>query len=66
MIHTEDKENSVPIEDIGVIILDDYQIQITHQVFNSLLDNNAAIITCNEKHHPIGLLLNLDGDTPTK
>jgi CRISPR-associated protein Cas1 len=63
LVNLEYKETSVPIEDIGVIILDHYQIQITHHVFNSLLDNNAAIITCNEKHHPIGLLLNLDGNT---
>jgi CRISPR-associated protein Cas1 len=28
-----------------------------------LLDNNAAIIHCNDKRHPVGLMLNLDGHT---
>jgi CRISPR-associated protein Cas1 len=28
-----------------------------------LLENNAALITCNEKHMPTGMLLNLDGNS---
>jgi CRISPR-associated protein Cas1 len=28
-----------------------------------LLENNVALITCNNTHHPTGLLLNLDGHT---
>lgn len=54
---------SVPIEDIGVIILDHSQITITQPTISRLLDNNAAVITCNEQHHPTGLMLNLDGHT---
>jgi CRISPR-associated protein Cas1 len=30
---------------------------------HKLLENNAAVITCNDKHHPTGLFLNLDGHT---
>ena len=55
--------NTIPIEDIGVVILDHKQITITHSVFEQLLENNVAIITCNSTHHPTGLLLNLDGNT---
>jgi CRISPR-associated protein Cas1 len=54
---------SIPLEDIGMIVLDNYQITCTHQVFEELLNNNAAIIICNAKHHPEGLLLPLDGNT---
>jgi len=57
------KISMVPIEDIGVLVLDNSQITITHAVFEKLLDNNAAIITCNAKHNPTGLLLNLDGNS---
>lgn len=63
LIKTEDKEVKVAIEDIGVIVIDHYQISVTHAVLHKLLENNAAIITCNDKHHPTGLMLNLDGHT---
>ena len=63
LIKTEEKEVRVAIEDIGVIVIDHYQVSVTHAVLHKLLDNNAAVITCNDKHHPAGLLLNLDGHT---
>jgi CRISP-associated protein Cas1 len=52
---------TIPIEDIGVVVLDHQQIIISQAVIAKLLDNNVAFITCNDKHHPTGLLLNLDG-----
>lgn len=54
---------TIPVEDIGVVVLDNPQISVTHSVFAQLLDNNAAIITCNAQHLPTGLLLPLDGNT---
>ncbi|MCW3120842.1 MAG: CRISPR-associated protein Cas1 [Flavipsychrobacter sp.] len=54
---------SVPIEDIGVLILDNQQITITQAVIAKLLANNTALITCDNTHHPVGLFLNLDGHT---
>lgn len=59
----QDEEKSVPIEDIGVVILDHQQISITQTAMAKLLANNVALITCNETHHPTGLMLNLDGHT---
>lgn len=53
---------SVPVEDIGVVILDDRQISITQPLLSALLENNCAVITCNEKHMPLGLLLPLEGN----
>ena len=50
------------IEDIGVLILDHYQITISHTLISRLLSNNAAIITTDEKHMPQGLMLNLEGN----
>jgi len=57
------RSTTIAIEDIGVIILDHQQITITHALLGRLLDNNVAVITCNQTHHPTGLLLNLDGNT---
>ncbi len=50
---------SIPVEDIGVVLLDHKQITTTHSIINALLDNNVAIIYCDDSHHPSGLLLPL-------
>lgn len=57
------ENKTVPIEDIGVLILDNQQITITQALMAKLLANNAALITCDSTHHPVGLFLNLDGHT---
>ena len=62
-LKNEDIEKQVPIEDIGVLILDHPQITITQPTLSRLLHNNTAVITCDETHHPVGLFLNLDGHT---
>jgi CRISPR-associated protein Cas1 len=54
---------TIPIEDIGVIILDNRQITITHGLMEALLANNCAVITCNSRRMPVGLFLPLDGNT---
>jgi len=64
--HTKYKErgnqDSIPIEDIGIIILDNQQITISHGLLDSLLSNNCAVVTCNSKHLPIGLFLPLESN----
>lgn len=54
---------SMPIEDIGVLILDHQQITISQALIARLLANNVAFVTCDNTHHPTGMLLNLDGNT---
>lgn len=54
---------TIPIEDIGIVLLDHQQITLTHGVVNALLENNAALITCDSKHIPSGLLLPLECNT---
>lgn len=51
---------TIPIEDIGVVILDNKQITITSSAIAALLDNNVALVTCNEKSMPTGLMLPLE------
>lgn len=60
------KENAikkVPIEDIGVVVLDHKRITITQGALAALLDNNVAVITCDEQRMPSGLMLPLSGNT---
>lgn len=64
---TEDYKNinviTRPIEDIGIVILDNKQITITSGVLEALLENNCAVITCDSSHLPVGLQLPLVGNT---
>ena len=59
----QEAERTIPIEDIGVVILDNRRITITSGVMEALLENNCAVITCNQKSMPVGLLLPLCGNT---
>lgn len=59
----EDNIKTIPIEDIGVVILDNRQITITQGLIEELLENNCAIITCDSKRMPTGLMLPLNGNT---
>jgi len=57
----KESKKTIPIEDIGMVLLDHQQITITHGCMAALLENNAVIITCNHTHHPIGMMLPIDG-----
>ena len=59
----KDAERTIPIEDIGVVVLDNKRITLTTGVMEALLDNNCAVITCDDKSMPVGLLLPLCGNT---
>jgi CRISP-associated protein Cas1 len=54
---------TIPVEDIGVVVLDHKQITITQALIGALLDNNTAVITCDDTRLPSGMLLPLAGNT---
>lgn len=56
-------EVTKPIEDIGVLVLDNRRITVTSGVLEALLENNCAIITCDDRSMPVGLMLPLYGNT---
>ena len=43
---------SLPIEDIGVLILDNTAISYTQAMLNHCLANNTLVILCNQQHLP--------------
>ena len=59
----EDLEVTKPIEDIGIVILDNKQVTITSGLLEALLENNSAVITCDSKSMPSGMILPLCGNT---
>lgn len=56
-------EVTKPIEDLGVVVLDNKQITITSGAMEALLENNCALITCDSKSMPVGLMLPLYSNT---
>jgi CRISPR-associated protein Cas1 len=60
---SKDFERTIPIEDIGVVVLDNRQLTISTGALDALLENNCAVITCNSKSMPVGLMLPLYGNT---
>lgn len=51
---------TVPIEDIGYIIIDHPQISLGHALMQRLAEANVAVVFCDAKHHPASMLLHLD------
>jgi CRISPR-associated protein Cas1 len=58
-----DAVRTIPIEDIGVIVIDNKQITFTSGLMEALLDNNCAVITCDSRSMPQGLMLPLEKNT---
>jgi len=57
------KEATIPIEDLGYVVLEDPQITITNGLIRKLVENKTAIITCDQQHLPCSLLQPLVGHT---
>ncbi len=57
------KTTTIPVEDIGVVIIDNSQITLTSGLIQSLQENNVALITCDYRHMPQSLLLPLEGNS---
>jgi CRISPR-associated protein Cas1 len=59
----EKEDRTVPIEDLGMIVLENQQITITNGLLAKLTDRKVAIVSCNAQHLPEGLLLPMQGHT---
>lgn len=58
---TKEVKGSAPIEDLGFVVLDHPQITLSHPVILLLQQQNVAIISCDESHLPLGLMLPISG-----
>ena len=50
---TKEEKGSIPIEDIGILMLDHYQITLSHLLIQELIKNNVILISCDERHLPL-------------
>ena len=60
-IKETDDQKTVPIEDVGFMIIENMQITFSTPLIEKLMDNNVAVVFCNSKHHPQSMLLNMEG-----
>lgn len=54
---------TVPVEDMGLMLMEHPQITVTQGLLAKLMEHNVAVVNCNEQHHPIGMLLNFQGNS---
>lgn len=59
---TQTDKATIPLEDIAVMVLDHPQLTLTHALMADLIDRNVALISCDSRHLPSGLMLPLDGN----
>lgn len=51
---------TVPVEDLGFVVLDNREITFTQSVMADLAANNTAVVICNDKHLPASMMFHLD------
>jgi len=54
---------TVPIEDVGFVVLDNHSITLSLRLIEELTANNAAIVFCDILHHPTAMSVPFDGNT---
>jgi len=52
---------TIPIEDIGVVIIEHPQITLSMSVLDALIKANVAVVSCDDHYMPSGMFLPLDG-----
>jgi CRISPR-associated protein Cas1 len=63
VIKRDEAENvTVPIEDIGFVVLEHQQISISLPLLDELANFNVAVIFCNKTHMPHSMLFPLEGN----
>lgn len=53
----------VSVEDLGLLMLDHFQITISHQLIQKMMGNNVVVVSCDAHHLPHGIMLPLYGHT---
>lgn len=59
----ERTKHSVPIMDVGMVVLENPQITLTTAVLEALINENVALISCNKNYLPSGMFLPFDANT---
>lgn len=58
----QEEKRTIPIEDIGVVVLENQQTNITIPLLNALVDDNVQVVLCDDHGMPHSMLYNLDSN----
>lgn len=61
--HESGEIRTVPVEDIGFVLIENQQVTITIPALNALSENNCAVVFCDVRHMPASMLMNLEANT---
>ena len=62
--HLDNQDTTtIPIEDIGIVIVENLRISISLPTFNALCENNCAVVLCDERHMPASMLMPLESNS---
>ena len=56
-------KGKVAVEDLGLLMLDHWQVTVSHQLIQKLMKNNVVVISCDDVHLPHGMMLPIYGHT---
>lgn len=64
LAYKDDPNNrqTIPIEDIGVVILENQQVSITIPLMNALVEGNVQVVVCNDHGMPSAMLQSFEGN----
>ena len=64
LAYKDDPENTttVPIEDIGVVVVENQQVSVTLPLLNALTENEVQVVFCNATGMPSSMLLGFEGN----
>ncbi len=58
----DEDSTTIPIEDLGFVLLEHQQISVSMPLLDELAVQNVAVIFCNQKHMPHTMLFPLEGN----
>lgn len=61
--HETGEVKTLPIEDIGVVLVENQMVSFSVPAINALTDNNSAVVFCDARHMPSSMLMNLDSNS---
>ncbi|MBF0542692.1 MAG: type II CRISPR-associated endonuclease Cas1 [Nitrospirae bacterium] len=59
----EEVVGTVPVEDIGLLLIENTQVLYSHHALISVIENNGAVVLAGIDHNPVGLILPLESNT---
>lgn len=61
--HETGEVKTVPIEDIGVVLIENQMVSVSVPALNALNQNNCSVVFCDARHMPSSMLMNLDSNS---